>query len=127
MSPARMEKLESALRTVLAYNEAYNRQDVPGMLQHLSEDCIFDEPDPPPQGRRLQGQEALVIFIQDHFARYPQAHLHIEEAYGMGLHCVLRWQREWQDAAGVKQHLRGVDIFKFKDGLICEKFSYVKG
>jgi len=31
------------------------------------------------------------------------------------------------DAAGTKGHVRGVDIFKIKDGLISEKLSYVKG
>ena len=31
------------------------------------------------------------------------------------------------DAAGTKGHVRGVDVFRVKDGLISEKLSYVKG
>lgn len=127
MSPARLEKLESSLRTVLAYTEAYNRLDVPGMLQHLGDDCIFEEPDPSPDGRRLQGKEALAVFLQDQLTRLPQVHLTIEEAFGMGLHCVLLWQREWQESPSVKVHLRGVDIFLVKEGLIQHKYSYIKG
>ncbi len=31
------------------------------------------------------------------------------------------------DAAGTKGHVRGVDVFRVKDGLSSEKLSYVKG
>jgi hypothetical protein len=37
MSPIRMSKLEAAMRVVLAFNEAFNRHDVPGMMQLMSD------------------------------------------------------------------------------------------
>ncbi len=39
----------------------------------------------------------------------------------------MRWRYDWVDAEGKKGHVRGVDIVKLKDNLICEKLSYVKG
>jgi hypothetical protein len=39
----------------------------------------------------------------------------------------MRWRYEWVDVAGKKGHVRGVDIFQVKNGIIYEKFSYVKG
>jgi hypothetical protein len=39
----------------------------------------------------------------------------------------MRWKYTWADMDGAGGHVRGVDIFKIKEGLISEKFSYVKG
>jgi hypothetical protein len=39
----------------------------------------------------------------------------------------MRWRYNWKDAEGKEGHVRGVDIFRVEDGLISEKFSYVKG
>ena len=40
---------------------------------------------------------------------------------------VVRWRYQWVDADGAAGHVRGVDIFRFRDGKITEKLSYVKG
>lgn len=34
-----MSKVESVVRVVLAFNKAFNRHDVAGMVQYLSDDC----------------------------------------------------------------------------------------
>jgi len=73
------------------------------------------------------GKEAVTRFWQDFFRESPQAHIEIEEIFGLGLRCMMRWRYDWVDAAGKKGHVRGVDLFKLKDGSICEKLSYVKG
>ena len=127
MSPIRMSKLESAIRIVLEFNEAFNRHDVAGMMKLMSDDCIFENTNPAPDGTVYVGREAVTHFWQDFFRDSPHAHIEIEEAFGLGLGCVMRWRYEWVDAAGKEGHVRGVDIFKVKDGLISEKLSYVKG
>jgi len=127
MSPVRISKLEAGVRTVIAFNDAFNRHDVAGMMQFMSEDCIFENTDPAPDGTVYSGKEAVTLFWQDFFRESSQAHIQIEEIFGMGMHCVMRWRYEWVDTAGKKGHVRGVDVFKMKDGLICEKLSYVKG
>lgn len=128
MSPIRMSKVEGALRVVLEFNEAFNRHDVAGMMQLMTDDCLFENTDPAPDGTAYTGKETVTQFWQDFFRESPHAHIEIEEAFGLSnSRCVMRWKYSWVDAAGKKGHVRCVDIFKVRDGLICEKLSYVKG
>ena len=127
MSPARMSKIESAIRVVLAFNEAFNLHDVAGMMQLMSDDCVFENTSPAPDGTMFSGKERVTQFWQDFFRESPQAHIEVEEIFGFGMRCIMRWRYDWGDLAGKKGHVRGVDIFQVKDGSICEKLSYVKG
>ncbi len=127
MSPARMSKLETATRIVLSFNEAFNRHDVAGMMKLMSDDCVFENTDPPPDGTRYSGKESVTQFWQDFFRESPHAHIDIEEIFSLGNRCIMRWKYSWQDVEGKEGHVRGVDIFRVEDGFISEKFSYVKG
>jgi len=127
MSPTRLSRLESAVRTVLAFNEAFNQHDVSAMLQLMSDDCVFENTVPAPDGTLYAGKESLAQFWRDFFSASPQARIHIEEIFGLGYRCIMRWRYEWETEMGEKGHVRGVDIFQVRDGLICEKLSYVKG
>ena len=127
MSPIRMTRLESAIRVVLEFNEAFNQHDVAGMMRLMNENCVFENTIPAPDGAIYSGKEAVTQFWQDFFRESPQAHIEIEEIFGMGMRCIMRWKYNWVEAAGEKGHVRRVDIFKVKDGVICEKLSYVKG
>lgn len=128
MSPTRMKKIETALRVVLDFNDAFNQHDAAGMMALMTDDCVFENTDPAPDGTLYAGKEAVTRFWQDFFRQSPQAHIEIEEAFGLGnQRCVMRWRYSWVDASGASGHVRGVDIFKVRDGLICEKLSYVKG
>ncbi|MEW6239186.1 MAG: nuclear transport factor 2 family protein [Chloroflexota bacterium] len=122
-----MTRLETAIRIVLEFNEAFNRHDVAGMMRLMSDDCVFENTNPAPDGTVYSGKDAVTQFWQDFFRESPQAHIEIEEIFSLGLRCVMRWKYTWVDAAGKKGRVRGVDIFKIKDGLISEKLSYVKG
>jgi len=127
MSPTRLSRLESGMRVVLAFNEAFNRHDVASMMQLMSDDCLFENTDPAPDGAVYSGKEAVTQFWQDFFRESPQAHIEIEEIFGLGNRCIMRWRYDWAEVAGKKGHVRGVDLFQIKDGSICEKLSYVKG
>jgi predicted SnoaL-like aldol condensation-catalyzing enzyme len=127
MTPVRMSKIESGMRVVLEFNEAFNRHDVAGMMKLMTDDCVFENTDPAPDGTVYSGKEAVTKFWQDFFHESPNAHIEIEEIFGMGLRCIMRWKYEWVDKSGQKGHVRGVDVFKLKENLISEKLSYVKG
>lgn len=127
MSPTRMSRIESATRIVLEFNDAFNRHDVAGMMRLMSDDCVFENTDPAPDGAVYSGKEVVTRFWENFFRESPNARIEIEEIFGFGMRCVMRWRYEWMDAAGNKGHVRGVDIFQVRDGFICEKFSYVKG
>jgi predicted SnoaL-like aldol condensation-catalyzing enzyme len=127
MSPTRMSRIESAIRVVLEFNEAFNRHDVAGMMRLMSDDCVFENTYPAPDGAVYAGKETVTRFWQDFFRESPHAHIKIEEIFGIGIRCVMRWRYDWEDSAGKNGYVRGVDIFQVKNGSICEKLSYVKG
>lgn len=127
MSPARLAKLETAMRTVLAFNEAFNRHDVDGMMQLMTDDCVFENTAPAPDGTRVVGKEAVAGFWREFFDASPQAHIDIEEIFGLGERCIMRWKCTWVDETEGSEHVRGVDVFRVRGGLILEKLSYVKG
>jgi ketosteroid isomerase-like protein len=127
MSPVRMERIEGAMRVVLAFNEAFNRHDVAGMMRLCSDDSVFENTYPAPDGTTYNGKAAVAQFWQEFFRESPQAHIDVEEIFGVATRCVMRWRYSWVDTAGAGGHVRGVDLFTVRDGLIAEKLSYVKG
>lgn len=122
MTPVRLSKIESAMRLVLDFNDAFNQHDTAGMMKFMSEDCVFENTAPAPDGTVYKGKPAVTQFWDEFFRESPQAHIEIEEIFGLGDHCVMRWQYSWGSG-----RVRGVDVFRIKDGLISEKLSYVKG
>ena len=88
----------------------------------MSDDCVFENTSPAPDGTVYKGKEVVTQFWEEFFKESPQAHIDIEDIFGMGNHWIMRWKYTWGD-----EHVRGVDIFQVRDGLINEKLSYVKG
>ena len=127
MTPTRLSKLESTPRLIIEFNDAFNRHDVNGMMQLMSDDSVFENTTPAPDGTRYVGKEQVCLFWQEFFQQSPHAKIEIEDIFGLGMHCVMRWKYSWKDEEGKTGHVRGVDIFKVVDGLITEKLSYVKG
>ncbi|MBP8973834.1 MAG: nuclear transport factor 2 family protein [Anaerolineae bacterium] len=123
----KMARIETAIRAVLSFYEAFNRHDVAAMTALLTDDCRFEHFAPAPDGTVYAGKDAIARFWQDFFRESPQAHLDIEKIQGFGMQCIVRWRCQWVDAAGNPRHLRGVDLFQERGGLICEQLSYVKG
>ena len=127
MSPIRMSKVEAGIRVVLAFRQAFNRQDVPAMLELMSAACVCETPGPPPDGLRLSGRQAAAQYWQDFFEQHPGARLEVEDIFGFGKRCSMRWRCTWVAENGEQSHIRGIDLFEVQDGLISEKLSYVKG
>jgi ketosteroid isomerase-like protein len=116
----------ATLDTVGRFNEAFNRHDVDAIMALMTEDCLFDNTRPAPDGERVEGHEAVRAFWEAFFARSPQAHFETEEVFGCGARAVVRWTYRWV-RDGQAGHVRGVDVFRVRDGKVAEKRSYVKG
>jgi ketosteroid isomerase-like protein len=114
------------LETVNRFNEAFNRHDVDAIMALMTDDCVFDNTRPVPDGERFVGQAAVRGYWTALFERSPHAHFSAEEIIGMGDRCVVTWIYQWV-RDGVPGHVRGVDLFRVRDGRVAEKFSYVKG
>lgn len=108
------------------FNEAFNRHDVDGVMAMMTDDCIFDNTTPP-DGEHHSGQAAVRAFWQQFFAGSPNARFTEEERFVAGDRAVVRWRYDWVDGDGVAGHVRGVDLFRVRDGKVAEKLAYVKG
>ncbi len=117
---------DSTFEAVQRFNDAFNRHDVDAVMEAMTEDCVFESTYPPPDGQRFEGQAAVRAVWEKFFAAYPDAHFACEEMLAVADRCVVRWVYH-KTKDGKPWHLRGVDVFRVRDGKIAEKCSYVKG
>ena len=118
---------QSTLATIQRFNEAFNQHDVARVMASMTEDCVFENTYPPPDGERYAGYEAVRGFWEKFFASSAQASFETEEMFASGDRCVVRWRYHWVGPDGKAGHIRGVDVFRVRDEKVAEKFSYVKG
>ncbi|HYM96274.1 MAG TPA: nuclear transport factor 2 family protein [Candidatus Sulfotelmatobacter sp.] len=112
----------STADTIEAFNQAFGRHDVDGVMALMTNDCIFENTLPAPDGERHVGQEAVRRFWQKFFTDSPRARFETEEMVVAGDRATVLWKFDWGDG-----HVRGIDLFKVRDGKVAEKLSYVKG
>uniref|UniRef100_A0A7C3A8J4 Nuclear transport factor 2 family protein n=1 Tax=Thermorudis sp. TaxID=1969470 RepID=A0A7C3A8J4_9BACT len=118
----------STLEAVERFNQAFNRHDVDAVMATMTEDCVFENTFPPPDGERYEGQAAVRAFWEAFFLSSPGAVFEVEELFATGDRCVVRWRYRWApDAEGMPGHVRGIDLFRVRNGKVAEKLSYVKG
>ena len=108
------------------FNEAFNRNDSGALALLLTDDTVFEDTSPAPDGRRIEGKAAVVAFWREWFARNPDARFEAEEIIVSGDRAVVRWvYRKIRN--GQPWHLHGVDVFAVRDGKVAAKLAYVKG
>lgn len=115
------------VQLVLGFNDALNARDVDTMMRLMTVDCVFENTYPAPDGTRYAGQAAVRAFWEHFFEESAGAHIDLEEIFVTGDRVVMRWVYRWTDEAGQRGHIRGIDLYTVRDGLIAEKLSYVKG
>jgi ketosteroid isomerase-like protein len=126
-SGAKVEANSAAtLTAVERFNAAFNRHDVREIMACMTSDCIFENTRPAPDGTTLVGDAAVRAYWEEFFTRSLQARFETEEIFAAGDRCVVRWVYHWV-REGKAGHVRGVDVFRVRDGKVAEKCSYVKG
>ena len=112
--------------TIDSFNEVFNRHDADGLAAFLTEDTVFEDTSPAPDGRRIDGKAAVVEFWREWFVRNPDARFEAEEIIVSGSRATVLWvYRKMRN--GQPWHLRGVDVFTVRDGKVAAKLAYVKG
>jgi ketosteroid isomerase-like protein len=121
-----MHDTQNTITAVERFNSAFNHHDVNAVMDSMTEDCVFENTSPAPDGARVEGAVAVRAYWEKFFANNPDAWFDAEDIFAAGDRCVVRWiYRKTKD--GKPWHLRGVDVFKVRDGKIAEKLAYVKG
>lgn len=121
------EQSRATLNTIEHFNAVFNRHDVDAVMAAFTEDCVFENTSPSPDGERYEGQTAVRAFWQAFFDSSPSAVFETEDIFAADDRCTVRWIYRWVDGSGVAGHVRGVDVFRVHDGKVAEKCAYVKG
>ncbi|MBI5954229.1 MAG: nuclear transport factor 2 family protein [Chloroflexi bacterium] len=115
------------IEIVRRFNDALNAADVNAMMALTTEDTVFENTSPAPDGERYSGKTQVRAFWEDFFRSSSSARIETEEIFALGERCVMLWTYHWTDNNGAEGHIRGVDVYRLKDDLIAEKLSFVKG
>jgi len=110
-----------------AFNEAFNRHDVDAVMALMTDDVIFDSTGPAPDGELFVGAEAVRGFWERFFGSTPGAWFDAEDVFGADDRATVRWKFTFDKNDPGSGHVRGVDVFKVRDGKVAEKLCYVKG
>jgi ketosteroid isomerase-like protein len=106
---------------VEVFGAAWADHDLDAALAMVTNDCVFESTAPAPDGTRCVGIEAIRALwgpiFDDRSSRFD-----VEEVFEAGDRVVQRWRYSFQGG-----HVRGVDVFRVRDGKVAEKLSYVKG
>jgi len=118
---------EQATRAAIdKFNEAFGRHDAEGLAAFLTEDTVFEDTSPAPDGRRVEGKAAVIEFWRGWFVRNADARFEAEEMIVSGNRATVLWvYRKMRN--GQPWHIRGVDVFTVRDGKVAAKLAYVKG
>lgn len=117
---------ESTRTAIERFGETFNQQDADALAELLTDDTIFEDTSPPPDGRRIEGKTAVVDHWRGWFSRNPGAVFDAEDVIVCDNRAVVRWvYRKTRD--GQPWHIRGVDVFTVRGGKVAAKLSYVKG
>jgi uncharacterized protein (TIGR03086 family) len=117
----RDEQTWSTAAAVARFSAAFDRRDVDALMATMTDDCVFESTSPP-DGTRHAGQPAVRGAWDDFFRSSGDAHFATEEQLVCGDRAMTRWRYTWAEG-----HVRGVDLFRVRDGRVAEKLSYVKG
>jgi hypothetical protein len=110
-----------ALEVVTRFGEAWAAHDLEATMALVADDAVFDATGPAPDGEAHVGHDAIRAAWAPIFAD-TASRFEVEETFVGGDRVVQRWRYDWGDG-----HVRGVDLFLVRDGLVAEKRSYVKG
>ncbi len=117
-----MQQIErNPVEVVKTFGAAWADHDLDAALALTTEDCVFDATGPAPDGTRHAGhaaiREAWRPIFDDSTSKFEA-----EEVFASGDRVVQLWTYSW--ATG---HVRGIDVFRVRNGQVAEKLSYVKG
>lgn len=79
----------------------------------------------PPDGERHEGADAVRVAFEAFFATSSPGAFTAEELVVTGDRAILRWPYTWDPAAD--GHVRRVDVYTVRRGLVAEKLAHVKG
>ena len=115
---------EKLAELVMQFTEAFNREDLDGVMSFMAEDAVYDEFN----GTRNQGATAIRAAFEPQFRgdhgklRFHTEDLFVDAHAGKAL---IRWLCTLETTRGPAAW-RGLDIIHVESGRITEKLTYAK-
>ncbi len=108
--------------------DAFNAHDLDAIMEHFSDDCVFDSPrGPDPWGRRFVGKAEVRRGLAARFEGIPDVSYGEADDFACGRRGVSEWTLTGTDLDGHRIEVRGCDLWTFgDDGLIVRKDSFWK-
>ena len=116
------DQTAATLAAVTRFSAAFDRHDLDGVMAAMSADCRLESTGPAPDGDVFTGAAAVREVWEQFFRDNPTARFVTEEQFAAGDRCIVRWRYDWGTG-----HVRGIDVFRVRDGRVTEKLCYVKG
>jgi ketosteroid isomerase-like protein len=116
--------MSDPLDVVRRFQDAWDAHDLDATLALVTHDCVFESARPGAMGARVVGRDALRAAWAPSFASAAApggGAFVVEDLFACGDRVVQLWRYEYAD-----QVVRGVDVMRVRDGLVAEKFGYVK-
>jgi ketosteroid isomerase-like protein len=108
------------LDVVRRFQAAWDAHDLEATLALVTDDCAFESARTGERAGRIEGREALRAAWAPGFAAAGGT-FEVEELFAADDRAVQRWR--YVDGT---TEVRGVDVFRVRDGRIAEKLGYVK-
>jgi steroid delta-isomerase-like uncharacterized protein len=106
---------------------AWNRHDCDALLDFVTDDCIFDTSSGPNAfGERHKGKAALRAAFPRIWDLFPDARWEEATHVVCGDRGFSEWTFRGTDRNGVAVEMRGIDVFRFRDGKIAHKDTFRK-
>jgi ketosteroid isomerase-like protein len=116
-----MSETSDSVGVVAAFGAAWSAHDLDTALSMITDDCLFEATGPGPDGTQHKGADEIRRAWQAIFDD-TESSFAVEDSFAAGDRVVERWVYSWNGG-----HIRGVDVFRVRDGRIAEKLAYVKG
>jgi len=121
-----MSTTDETRAVIDSFNDVFNTRDVDAIMALMTDDVYFDNTTPP-NGEAYQGQDAVRGFWERFFASTPGAWFDTEDMFVADDRAAVAWRFTFDKVNPDGGHVRGVDLFRIREGKVAEKFSYVKG
>ena len=115
---------EKLAELVMQFTEAFNREDLDGVMSFMAEDAVYDEFN----GTRNQGAAAIRAAFEPQFrGDYGNLRFHTEDLFvdAPAGKALIRWLCTLETRRGPAAW-RGLDILHVENGRITEKLTYAK-
>ncbi|MBI4636964.1 MAG: nuclear transport factor 2 family protein [Candidatus Rokubacteria bacterium] len=109
---------------VIRFTDAFNRDDLDGVMAFMAEDAIYDEFN----GTRSRGKAAIrEAFVPQFRGDFGKVRFHTEDLFvdASSGKALIRWRCTLETRRG-PAGWRGLDILHFEHGLLTEKHTYAK-